>query len=407
MNYIKPIRSDADLDAALARIEELIDASEGSPEEDELDALVELVAAYESSLFPKEFPDPVAAIEFRMEQAGLVLEDLIPYIGSRAKVSEVLSGKRAITMTMAQALHQHLGIPAEALLQKPTTVHNGGMDNIDPHRFPLKTMAKRGWIPDVPDLKERAEEFISSLMASAGGPTAISALYRKNDQQRVNAETDQYALMAWCWKVLTEANNRTLPNYQPGVVNSHFMLGVAQLSAHTDGPIRAREFLGQHGIALETVPHLSKTYLDCAAFLATDGRPVIGLSLRYDRIDNFWFSLMHELAHVSCHLDKGEADFFVDDLTLDSNAEYQHSAKSDSVEYQADLCAAEALIPPSVWETSPVRETPTRAGIISLAQELGIHPAIIAGRIRHERKNYRLLSQLVGSGQVKRQFGIG
>ena len=113
---IKPIRTDQDYEDALARIDALMDAAPGSPEFDELDVLVDLVELYESKHEPMGYPSPLAAIEFRMEQGNLRPRDLIPFIGSRAKVSEVLSGKRAITMPMARALHQHLGIPAEVFL---------------------------------------------------------------------------------------------------------------------------------------------------------------------------------------------------------------------------------------------------------------------------------------------------
>ena len=117
MADIEPIRTEADYETALARIDELMDAEPGSPEGRELDVLVDLVDLYESRHEPMGHPDPVAAIEFRMEQASLSPRDLIPFIGSRAKVSEVLSGKRTITMPMARALHEHLGIPADVLLR--------------------------------------------------------------------------------------------------------------------------------------------------------------------------------------------------------------------------------------------------------------------------------------------------
>ena len=94
-----------------------MEARPGSPEGRELDVLVDLVDLHESRHEPMGYPDPVAAIEFRMEQAGLSPRDLIPFIGSRAKVSEVLSGKRGIKMPMARALHEHLGIPADVLLR--------------------------------------------------------------------------------------------------------------------------------------------------------------------------------------------------------------------------------------------------------------------------------------------------
>ena len=92
-------------------------AEPGSSEGRELDVLVDLVDLYESRHQPMGYPDPVAAIDFRMEQAGLDPRDLIPFIGSRGKVSEILCGKRAITMPMARTLHEHLGIPADVLLR--------------------------------------------------------------------------------------------------------------------------------------------------------------------------------------------------------------------------------------------------------------------------------------------------
>ena len=119
MQAIAPIRTREDLDRALARIDEIFDAAPGTPESDELDVLADLVELHESRDVPFGYPDPVAAIEFRMEQARLNRRDLIPLIGSSARVAEVLAGKRAITMAMARALHQHLGIPADVLLREP------------------------------------------------------------------------------------------------------------------------------------------------------------------------------------------------------------------------------------------------------------------------------------------------
>ena len=104
-------------ETALARIDALMDADPGNSDARELDVLVDLVELYESRHEPMGYPDPVSAIEFRMDQAGLEPRDLMPFIGSRAKVSEVLSGKQALTKPMARALHEHLGIPADVLLR--------------------------------------------------------------------------------------------------------------------------------------------------------------------------------------------------------------------------------------------------------------------------------------------------
>jgi HTH-type transcriptional regulator/antitoxin HigA len=119
VSKVKTIRNEADYEQALARIDALMDAAPGTPDSEELDVLVDLVELYEQKTVPMGFPSPLAAIEFRMEQSGVTPRDLIPLIGSRAKVSEVLSGKRPLTMAMARALHEHLGIPAEVLLRSP------------------------------------------------------------------------------------------------------------------------------------------------------------------------------------------------------------------------------------------------------------------------------------------------
>ncbi len=402
---IKPIRTDEDLEAALARIEEIFDAEAGTPEDDELGVLLDLVELYESKTVDIGYPDPISAIEFRMDQANLTPRDLVPFIGSRAKVSEVLSGKRAITMSMARALHRHLGIPADVLLQEPGDTLPETPAGIEWARFPLKAMAKAGWIPNMPDLAGRAEELMTALIGRAGGWEAAMALYRKNDDRRINAKTDEYALKAWCWQVMATARERaSMVEYRPGVITPEFLRDVAQLSAFEEGPRRARDFLAQRSIGFEVVRHLPRTHLDGAAFRLPGGRPLVGLTLRYDRIDNFWFTLLHELAHVGLHLEGcSDEAAFVDDHNL-RGIEARAGNSGDSKERDADLLAGEALIPEDVWDVSPVRENPTPNGVINLAQSLGVHPAIIAGRVRHERGNYRLLSQFVGTGEVRRQF---
>lgn len=401
---IRSIRSEKDYDTALARIDALMDAEPGSDEFDELDVLADLVELYESKHEPMGFPSPLAAIEFRMEQANLSPRDLIPFIGNRAKVSEVLSGKRALTMPMARALHEHLGIPAEVLLRDSGIAFGDPLTDLQWRRFPVTAMAKLGWIPDGPDLAARAEQIIRDLIERAGGPdVAGAALYRKNDHVRANAKMDPYALKAWCWQVLAKANEeRPKVEYKRGIVTLDLLSKLARLSWSEDGPRLAREFLARHGIPLVIVQHLPRTYLDGAALRLGDGRPVIALTLRYDRIDNFWFCLLHELAHVGRHLDNDKGNAFIDDLTLRKT----EGGREDPKESQADEWAEEALIPKAVWEASAVKDDATAMAVINLANALEIHPAIVAGRVRYEQRNYRLLSQFVGTGEVRRQFGI-
>ena len=402
MADVEPIRTEADYEAALARIDELMDAEPGSPEGGELDVLVDLVDLYERRHEPMGYPDPVAAIEFRMEQAGLSPRDLVPFLGSCAKVSEILSGKRAITMPMARALHEHLGIPADVLLRPPDRTHDQPLAELDWRRFPFKAMAKRGWISEAPPTAARAAELIEKLIEDAGGERVASAtLHRKADTLRANAKADPHALKAWCWQALATANrDRPGADYTPGAVTLDFLGQVARLSGSQDGPSRAREHLRETGIPLVIVEHLPRTYLDGAALRLGDGRPVIALTLRYDRLDNFWFCLLHELAHVGRHMHKGDGHVFVDDLSL----RRVDAGRQDPREEQADEWAEEALIPGAAWDASAARHSPTPMAVLDLAQALQVHPAIVAGRVRYERRNYRLLSQFVGTGEVRRQF---
>jgi HTH-type transcriptional regulator/antitoxin HigA len=115
---IKPIRTRADYRAALEEIKTLMDAGAGTPEGERLDVLATLVEAYERRHFPMDLPDPVEAIKFRMEQAGLGPKDLVPMIGQLNRVYEILSRKRPLTLKMVWRLHRELGIPAESLIKQ-------------------------------------------------------------------------------------------------------------------------------------------------------------------------------------------------------------------------------------------------------------------------------------------------
>jgi HTH-type transcriptional regulator/antitoxin HigA len=119
MKALKPIRSEADYDLALAEIEHLWGARIGTPEGDRLDILATLVDAYENEHSPMDPPDPIEAIKFRMEQQGLTRKDLQGILGSRTRVAEVLNRRRGLSMNMIRRLHEKLGISVEILI-RPT-----------------------------------------------------------------------------------------------------------------------------------------------------------------------------------------------------------------------------------------------------------------------------------------------
>ena len=114
---IKPILTDADHADALAEVQRLWGAKLGTAKGDRLDVLATLVEAYEERHFPVPLPDPIEAIKFRMEQQGLSRKDLEPMIGTRTRIAEVMARKRSLSIAMIRKLHEHLGIPAEVLIQ--------------------------------------------------------------------------------------------------------------------------------------------------------------------------------------------------------------------------------------------------------------------------------------------------
>ena len=394
----KVIKTETEYEAALARLDELFDAKPGTPKGDEFELWVTLVEIYEEEHFPIDLPDPITAIRFRMEQAGLRQVDLLPYIGSPSRVSEVLNGKRKLSLSMIRKLHEGLGIPAEVLLQEP----NASMPVVHPEikwpRFPIAEMLKRGWFPNfngtLSEAKEMAEELISPLIFPRGlEKERVPCFLRRSI--RSDTKMDEYALSAWCARVLDQARNETIPPYRPGTVTKEFCREIVHLSYLDDGPALAKEFLNRSGIHFVTESHLPKTHLDGAAFWASTDRPVVALTLRYDRLDNFWFTLCHELAHVGLHLGSNSQEAFVDDLDA-------HGA--NSVEDKADAFAADALIPTAEWKKSDLQDKWSPDAVIAFAKKLRVHPAIVAGRIRRERNNYRILSRFVGHGAVRRVF---
>ena len=114
---VKPIRSDADYEAALKEVERLWGAKPGSRDGDRLDVLATLIDAYEVEHFPLDPPDPIEAIKFRMEQQNLTRRDLEEIIGSRTRIAEVLNRKRGLSIGMIRRLHEHLGISADVLIR--------------------------------------------------------------------------------------------------------------------------------------------------------------------------------------------------------------------------------------------------------------------------------------------------
>ena len=393
---IKIIKTEAEYEAALARIETLMDAAPESPEEEELELLALLVEKYEDEQFPFDLPDPVEAIRFRMEQEGLEPKDMVKYLGSQSKVSEVLNRRRPLSLAMIRSLHEGLGIPAEVLLQEP-----GGKlaeSTLNYLNYPFAEMFKRGYFQGfggtLAQAKVQAEELLTSLFSVLSSMPQDLVYCRRSDQ-----EVDMNALQAWQAKVLHIALQEELPPFSKDEFTVDFIREVVKLSYFSQGPQMAPELLNKIGIHFVILPHLPKTYLDGACFYVPDGRPVVAMTLRHDRLDNFWFTLIHELAHIYLHLVEKNKAFFDDTEQILKGPEHP-------LEDEANQLTQDLLIAPDEWRevANQLENSKDERLVLEVAERLLLHPAIIAGRIRWETRDYFRFNELIGSKGARRQF---
>ena len=393
----KVIKTEEEYEAALERIEELFDVEANTPEEDELELLALLVEKYEEETCDMGLPDPIEAIKFRMDQQGLSRKDLTSYIGSLSKVSEVLNRKRSLSLSMIRALHEGLGISAEVLLQKSgAKLENQKYEIKD---FPFNEMFKRGFFTNAPvklnDAKEKGEELMVDFLALSE-QMKLPMCCRQSEC----AFGDSYALYSWQAEVLNLANTEKLPAFHKDSLNNAFIKRIVKLSYFDAGPQLVKEALSKVGIHFIILKHLPKTHLDGACMYSPDGRPIVALTLRYDRMDNFWFTLLHELGHLAKgHLNKKDRKAIIDDTN-------KGRTEVDEIEDEADKFARDAFIPETYWkeQEDELLQCSEPTAIYGAAEELEVSPSVVAGRVRWENKNYTVFTNIVGNGQVRKLF---
>jgi len=266
------------------------------------------------------------------------------------------------------------------------------ISNVRWDKFPLKEMLKRKWF----ELKDNANplESVKEYFSNVAGDNYATALHRKKFHGE--NKPNEYSLLAWQARVLEKATKV----YSSGGIgifdlDDSWVPDLISLSIEEFAPVKVKEFLATKGIILVFERHLPGTYLDGAAMLMETGNPVVGLTLRHDRLDNFWFVLMHELGHVFHHL--------FESLGLDFFDE-EENGESDELEIEADQFALDSLINNKEWKKCLSRFLATEESVIKDAERLGIHWSIIAGRIRKEKNNFTILNSLVGQGEVRKIF---
>lgn len=386
---IKLIQNETDCKAALARVSELMDLNlkADSQEANEFKVWVTLIEKYESERYTFDLPTPIEAIKFFMEQNHFNQNDMVSFFGSKAKVSEVLNGKRDLTLSMIRKLISGLRIPVELLIQdKGVELDN---DNKDWLAFPLKDMLKKEYFPNfngkLLQLKDVAEEEITKFFAKVEGSWELARPELRTGAHGENAKkVNDYALLAWQVKVLQQCQLNKVSAYQKGSINLEFMRRIASLSFFDKGPILVKEVLAKHGVHIVVEPHLDQTYLDGAAFLTKSGHPVVALTLRFDRLDSFWFTLLHELAHIA----KGHVNI-KSPVIFDSNL---NPDDTEEKEKEANELTREAF----GFKDKELLSVSTHSEVLSLSKKYDLAPSIIIGQVRRIRNDYRLFSKSMG-----------
>lgn len=263
----------------------------------------------------------------------------------------------------------------------------------------VREMSRRKWIhPAATPLKNRVAERSYALMDFLISQRSTASAYAMFKGRRPSAKQtllDDFATHAWIGHLTQKALDCPRATaFQPSSIDRRFLASLAQLSSLADGPARALNAVREQGICVILESGLPGMSVDGASFHVAGAPPVMALTVRHDRLDNFWFTLFHELGHIALHLGEPSDDIFVD-------AEEDNGSDEVEAEAEADAFAKDSLIPRNIWLRSDAYRLGSEASVVALARQLGIHPAIVAGRIRYERRDFRIFNDLIGRAQVR------
>lgn len=254
--------------------------------------------------------------------------------------------------------------------------------------IPWKKLVEVGWVKERNDFVALANHIASPGLKGDLAPT----LYRKHEN------ADQFLIDLWLKRVDHIAAERIFENeilkFEPGAISKDFLSNFAQYSKHPDDLPNVVAKLAAVGIILVVCPGPQGIKTDGVVYLAPNGTPIVGLTLRYSRLDYFWFTLLHELSHVALHLDKLHTPI-VDEVDVKSK---------DVSEVQANRLAKDSIVARYLWERCEPRFNPTTETVLSFSNSIGVHPALVAGLLQFELDRYDLLRNIVDEVDVRSYF---
>lgn len=305
---------------------------------------------------------------------------------------------RSISLQNYQRIARMVGVEVTASIrgENATWLDRAASQEVEYSPAQMKSVVEHATLNDWIGKTGSAEDKGAALIEYIGASNSLSGT---RGLLRTGLTTEHLehdlALSAWRARVIhraARASKEIESKFDPFDIS--WLHDLVSLSVKSNGVSLARDEIGRHGIVLVAEPQIPGLKLDGAAFLL-DERPVVGITIRHDRIDNFWFTILHELAHVYLHYLTGLAAGFFDDLD---------NSRATEQEEEANNFAGNLLIPPERWRGALARISRSAGPINEFAKQLGIHPAIVYGRIRNERSNYSIFSDRIGLGEVRRQL---
>ncbi|MGQ3050771.1 MAG: HigA family addiction module antitoxin [Roseateles sp.] len=344
-----------------------------------------------------EYKTPGQLIEAQLEQRGWSQRFLSTVLGmSESTLNKLITGKQAVTAEIAIALEEVFEVPADQFLalQKDFDLARARLvTRPDPARamraqlfggLPVPEMIKRGWLDGADVRNVLSIEIALTKFFGVGSLNEIEVLPHAAKKTDVVSETTA-AQLAWLYRVRQIAAEMIVAPFSPFGVRR--ALGqLKQLILSVEETRKVPRVLAEAGIRFVIVESLPGAKIDGVCFWLDDASPVIGMSLRHDRIDNFWFVLRHELEHVIQGHGKGQ-------ISIDAGLEGEKAGLGEGVpeeERVANAAAAEFCVPKKSMDAFVARKAPVFAerDIRSLASALQIHPGLVAGQLQHRTGRY-------------------
>lgn len=344
-------------------------------------------------------PHPGEALKAELEKRGWTQADLIFILGCQPKtVNQIINGKQGVSPAMSKALGEALSLAGDHFADLQQAFDLASANDPDPSvqlranmrkNYPVREMIKRGWLQDG-DAESLAAQFAKFFeVRDANEIPHISHAAKKTNYDETEISPAQ---LAWLFRVRQIAKSITVPKYTERALTE----AVAEMRTLLSAPEEARHvprLLAESGVRFVIVEALPSAKIDGVCFWLDDVSPVIGLSARFDRIDNFWFVLRHECEHVLKGHGRGAPVGMVD---IELHGE--HAGTNDSLPQEeriANAAAADFCVPAEKMESFFLRKNPFfyEKDVLAFSKLNHVHPGLTVGQLQHRTGQYNYLKK--------------